>query len=129
MCTIALEPPLFPTDLHIGTIHNGSYSANLELLWGSNGVQNGTHLAISVSSNGETWTSTAPVEVGRASITLSYNTNYTLDVVATNCAGRSIGISVTDIIIGMYAVSSKIVHGAYILILYYTIIQPIAHLL
>ena len=56
---------------------------------------------MSISSNGETWIRTVAVEEGKVSITLSYNTDYILDVMATNCAGNSIGLSIVEIFIGI----------------------------
>ena len=102
-----IEPPSSPTGVHIINIHNSSYSATVELLWDSfgslnselEGVGNITH-AISVSSNGENWMSRAARDDGKRAITLSYNTNYTLSILATNCAGDSEGFSVLDILIG-----------------------------
>ena len=103
-----IEPLSSPTGAHIINIHNGSYSATVELLWdisGSlnselEGIGNITY-AISVSSNGETWMSRAAREDRKRAITLSYNTNYTLSILATNCAGDSEGFSVLDILIGI----------------------------
>ena len=42
------------------------------------------------------------MEDQKVSITLSYNTDYTLDVMAVNCAGHSEVSRVSDIFLGMY---------------------------
>ena len=71
-------------------------------MWDFNQVENNTHYSVSISSNGETWFNTAIMEDRKASITLSYNTGYTLGVMATNCAGHSEVNSIMDIFLGSY---------------------------
>lgn len=83
--------------MHILSVHNGSYT--VELLWDGEETGNATYV-ITISSNGETWINTVAREDGKTSINLSYNTNYRLDVVATNCAGDSEGFITFSILIG-----------------------------
>ena len=101
---IHTEIPSSPTDLCITSTYHGSYSAVVELQWDSPTVADDTTYAISVASNGEIWTITAArADARRMSITLSYNTNYTLDVTAKNCAGHSArgAFNMMDVFIGM----------------------------
>lgn len=102
------EPPSIPPDLRISTLLNGSYSATAELVFGDQSTRSMTHglsddtiYTINVTSSGETWTSTAAQVAGRKLISLSYNTNYSLDVMATNCAGNSEVYTIT-IFIGIH---------------------------
>jgi hypothetical protein len=98
-----VEPPSSPTGVHIISVHNGSYSATVELLWDSTEeTGNATTYTTTISANGETWANIVTVarEIGKTSITLSYNTNYSLDVMATNCAGDSEGFVTLNILIG-----------------------------
>ena len=85
--------------MHILSVHNGSYSATVKLLWDSEETGNATYV-ITISSNGKTWMNTVAREDGKTSITLSYNTNYRLDVVGTNCAGDSENFVTFSILIG-----------------------------
>ena len=72
----------------------------MELVWDFNRVNNDTYFSVNISSNGKTWFSTAIMEDQKTSITLSYNMDYTLDVMARNCAGHSEVSSISDIFLG-----------------------------
>ena len=74
----------------------------MELAWDFNRLNNATHFSIRISSNGEMWFSRAIMEDQKVSITLLYNTDYTLDVMAVNCAGHGEVSRVSDIFLGMY---------------------------
>ena len=83
----------------------------MELVWDSFGLSNSEEIGnvtyvITISSNGEIWTKTVARENGKTSITLSYNTNYRLDVVATNCAGDSEDFVTLNILIGIIIINS-----------------------
>ena len=65
----------------------------MELLWDSAEETGNTTYTITFSANGETWAKMVARENGKTSITLSYNTNYRLDIVAINCAGDSEGFT------------------------------------
>ena len=102
------EPPPLPSDVLITNLHNGTYSASMELLWdNSDPIPNSQAedtiytVSISISHTGETWTSTVAKANGRKTITLSYNTNYSFDLMAANCAGHSRVYTMTDIFIGI----------------------------
>jgi hypothetical protein len=75
----------------------------VELAWDFNRVNNGTFFTISISLNGGgTWLSrTILMEDQNASITLSYNTDYALDVMAENYAGHSEDSSTLAIFLGI----------------------------
>ena len=88
-----IEPPSSPADVHILSIHNGSYSATVELLWDSTEETGNATYTITFSANGETWAKMVARENGKTSVILLYNTNYRLDIVATNCAGDSEGFT------------------------------------
>lgn len=101
------EPPPLPSDVLITNLHNGTYSASVELSWDNSDLvtniqaNDTTHtVAISISYTGETWMSTVAKADGRKNITLTYNINYSLEMMATNCAGSS-RVYVTDIFIGI----------------------------
>lgn len=99
--------------MRIANILNNSYSATVELLWDSTDSEvnnNITYYTISISANGETWISTATMQDQNKSITLSYNTNYTVDVVATNCAGDSGLLNSLNILIGTTLIIVNIMH-------------------
>ncbi len=72
----------------------------MELLWDSTEETGNITYTTTISANGETWVNMVAREIGKTSITLSYNTNYTLDMVATNCVGDSEGFVVLNILIG-----------------------------
>lgn len=79
----------------------------MELVWDSFGLLNSEEIGndtyvITIFSNGETWTNTVARENGKISITLSYNLNYRLDLVATNCAGDSEDFVTLNILIGIF---------------------------
>ena len=63
----------------------------MELAWDFNRVNNDTFFTISISAlnSGGAWFSRALREDQNVSISLSYNTDYTLEVMAENCAGHS----------------------------------------
>lgn len=61
-----------------------------------------TAYTINITYAGETWTSTVSQAIGRKLISLSYNTNYSLNVIATNCAGRSEVYTISPVFIGMF---------------------------
>jgi archaellin len=108
---IIVEPPSFPSNARITSIHNGNYSATVELAWDFSHLNNDTFFTISISSNGGgTWFSRAIMEDQNASITLSYNTDYTLDVVASNCAGHSEDSSTLGIFLGIASISRNYMH-------------------
>lgn len=93
-----IEPPSSPTGVHILSVHNGSYSATVELLWDSTEETGNATYTITISANGETWANMVARDHGKTSITLSYNANYRLDIVATNCAGDSEGLTLSILI-------------------------------
>ena len=90
-------------------MYNGSYSATIELLLWSESQATGSEVDDTIytinitSAPGETWTSTVQHAARRKLITLSYNTNYSLDVMATNCAGHSEVYTIASIFIGKNA--------------------------
>ena len=88
-----IELPSSPTGVHILSIHNGSYSAIMELLWDSDEETGNATYTITFSANRETWAKMVARENGKTSVILLYNTNYRLDIVATNCAGDSEGFT------------------------------------
>ena len=88
---VVVEQPSFPSNTRITSIQNGNYSVTVELAWDFNRVNNDTFFTISISAlnSGGAWFSRALRDDQNVSVTLSYNTDYTLEVMAENCAGHS----------------------------------------